>query len=222
MFSMTNYYYIVASLPAISQDWKFGDRTAQGLINEIKGQSTAKDLALIEFVERSFDDGNLGPDFYRQALSHRNRFIREYYAFDLEIRNAKVRYLNSALGRETGRDEISLSDSTFESREPFCKEAELDAILHGKDILARERNIDNLYWNMLDELTVQHYFDMDVILAFILKLHIIDRWHLLDEQTGREMFRKLVDEVRGTFKGVDYNPGTAGAPEGSPARTDNN
>ena len=76
--------------------------------------------------------------------------------------------------------------------------------------------------NMLDELTVQHYFDMDVILAFILKLHIIDRWHLLDEQTGREMFRKLVDEVRGTFKGVDYNPGTAGAPEGSPARTDNN
>ena len=75
---------------------------------------------------------------------------------------------------------------------------------------------------MLDELTVQHYFDMDVILAFILKLHIIDRWHLLDEQTGREMFRKLVDEVRGTFKGVDYNPGTAGAPEGSPARTDNN
>ena len=51
MFSMTNYYYIVASLPAISQDWKFGDRTARGLMDEIKGQSTAKDLALIEFVE---------------------------------------------------------------------------------------------------------------------------------------------------------------------------
>ncbi len=47
---------------------------------------------------------------------------------------------------------------------------------------------------------------MNVILSFILKLHIIDRWHILDEQTGREMFRKLVDEVRGTFKGVEYNP----------------
>ena len=92
MFSMTNYYYIVASLPAISQDWKFGDRTARGLMDEIKGQSTAKDLALIEFVERGFDDGNLDADFYRQALSHRNRFIREYYAFDPVI--AMLSYSN--------------------------------------------------------------------------------------------------------------------------------
>ena len=34
---------------------------------------------------------------------------------------------------------------------------------------------------------------------------IIQRWLKLDEQTGREMFRRLVEEVRGTFKGVEYN-----------------
>ena len=220
---MNNYYYIIAGLPELSKDAAVsGEKNADDLIDEIKGQCSVADLSVISFLEKGYVAENLNADFYREALYGKNGFLRNWFAFDLNVRNAKVRYLNSALGREAGRDEISLSDSTSESREPFCKAAELDAILHGKDILARERNIDNLYWNMLDELTVQHYFDMDVILAFILKLHIIDRWHLLDEQTGREMFRKLVDEVRGTFKGVDYNPGNAGTPEGSPARTDNN
>ena len=37
------------------------------------------------------------------------------------------------------------------------------------------------------------------------KMMIIRRWLILDEATGREMFKKLVDEVRGTFKGVEYN-----------------
>ena len=42
-------------------------------------------------------------------------------------------------------------------------------------------------------------------LGIIVKMMIIRRWIILDEQTGREMFKKLVDEVRGTFKGVEYN-----------------
>jgi hypothetical protein len=28
-------------------------------------------------------------------------------------------------------------------------------------------------------------------------------WNKLDKETGEQMFRKLVDEVRGTFKGVE-------------------
>ncbi|MDE5955282.1 MAG: DUF2764 domain-containing protein, partial [Bacteroidales bacterium] len=88
--------------------------------------------------------------------------------------------------------------------EEFEKAAEVDQILLGKDIIAREKAIDDLYWEKLDELSLMHYFDMNVIMAFILKLHIIDRWHILDENTGREMFKKLVDEVRSTFKGVEY------------------
>ena len=66
---MTNYYYIIASLPALSRDWKFGDRTAEGLIGEIKSLSTRKDLETIGFVESGFNDDNLNADFYRKALT---------------------------------------------------------------------------------------------------------------------------------------------------------
>ncbi|MBQ2565537.1 MAG: DUF2764 family protein, partial [Bacteroidales bacterium] len=55
-------------------------------------------------------------------------------------------------------------------------------------------------------ITTFNYFDVNVILAFIAKLHIIWRWIALDPVTGKEMFEDLVDEVRGTFKGVNYQP----------------
>ena len=126
---MTNYYYIIASLPAITRDWKFGDRTAEGLIGEIKGLSTPRDLAAISFIESGFKDDNLDIDFYRKALSFKNPFIREYYTFDLNVRNAKARYLNRALGREEDRDVLRM-DGDEDRTASFEEAARLEAILN--------------------------------------------------------------------------------------------
>ena len=59
-------------------------------------------------------------------------------------------------------------------------------------------------WDKIPEITTFNYFDLEAVLAFVAKLHIIDRWLALDEEAGRAMFRTLVNEVRGTFKGVEY------------------
>ena len=94
----------------------------------------------------------------------------------------------------------------MEIEEPEFKEAaRLQAILEGSDILARERGIDDLYWDKIDELTLFDYLNFDRILGVVVKMMIIRRWLQLDEQTGREMFKRLVDDIRGTFKGVEYN-----------------
>ena len=199
---MNNYYYIVASLPVLSHEWKPGAETPQSIRQDILEQCSGKDRQLVMLLEDGFVDGNLTPDFYRTALAHRNRFIREYFRFDLSVRNAKVRYRNRALGRDPEKDTVVLDEDATE--ETFDEASSLDAILHGKDILERERGIDDLIWRKIDDLTTYDYFDIEAILGFLAKLHIVERWYTLDEQTGREMFRKLVDEVRGTFKGVRY------------------
>ena len=199
---MNNYYYIVASLPVLSHEWKPGAETPQSIRQDILEQCSDKDRQLIMLLEDGFVDGNLTPDFYRTALAHRNRFIREYFRFDLSVKNAKVRYLNRALGRNPEKDTVVLDEDATE--EMFDEASRLDSILHGKDILERERGIDDLIWGKIDDLTTYDYFDIEAILGFLAKLHIVERWYTLDEQTGREMFRKLVDEVRGTFKGVRY------------------
>ncbi len=81
----------------------------------------------------------------------------------------------------------------------------METVLAQTDILTRERGIDDLMWEKINTLTTFNYFDIDAILGFITKMNIVARWFRLDEQTGREMFQKLVNEVRGTFKGVEYN-----------------
>lgn len=198
---MHNYEYIVASLPDISTDWKFTDGGPELYIEQILEQCSKGDRKLVDFLREGFDEDNLNPEFYKKALAHGNRFIREYFTFDLNMRNAKVKYLNKALGRPLEKDVIRLSEDEME----FDEAQEVESILSGKELLARERGLDDMMWDKIDRLTVFDYFDMERILAFIAKLQIITRWFRLDEQTGREMFKKLVDEVRGTSKGIDYN-----------------
>jgi hypothetical protein len=207
---MNNYEYIITSLPDITTGWKFGEKTPEDYIEEITSLCSEKDKAAIAFLLEGFDDTKLGPEFYISAITHKNRFIREYFLFDLNVRNAKVRYLNRALGRPADKDVLTFGEDASPKVQEFLKEdfaeaVALEAVLSQKDILSRERGIDDLMWEKISSLTLFNYFDINVILAFITKLNIVARWFRLDEQTGREMFKKLVDEVRGTFKGVEYN-----------------
>ena len=189
---MNNYEYIIASLPALDAA-RASDKSqfdAQETIAQIRGQLDERDAKVLDFVLSFY--GPDGPDgeFYAEAFKSRNAFVREYFKFDLGVRNAKVEYLNKALGRPEGKDALPLLEEEFEQK------AKADEILSGTDILARERGLDDLMWSCAEELTVMHVFDLDVILAFVVRLKTIERWMRLDDRTGREMFRKLVDELR--------------------------
>ena len=205
---MNNYEYIIASLPDLTTGWKFGEKGPEDYIEEVISLCSAKDRKVIEFLLSGFESGNLDVSFYRKALGHENGFIRDYFLFDLNVRNAKVRYLNRALGRPADMDVMTLNTEDEENNivedAEFEEAAELDIVLGGNDILARERGMDDLVWDKICSLTTFSYFDLDAILGFMAKLNIVARWYRLDQQTGRDMFRRLVEEVRGTFKGVEY------------------
>jgi hypothetical protein len=208
---MNNYVYIIAGLPDFTPDWKQGEKSIDDYLDQVKELLSAKDNSVLDFIMKGFDKEQLGLEFYKEAFAHRLGFIREFFRFDFDVRNQKVRYLNHALGRDAEKDVLKMTDpeaeeNGIEQEEPEFKESEkLQAILEKNDILSRERGIDDLYWDKIDELTLFDYLNFDRIMGIIVKMMIIRRWLVLDEQTGREMYKKLVDEVRGTFKGVEYN-----------------
>ncbi|MDT3356996.1 MAG: DUF2764 domain-containing protein [Bacteroidota bacterium] len=197
---MDNYQYIIASLPVPNKDIRPGDvsRSAE-LLAFIREHCSREDNALIDRLLDGYDESKLGQAFYETALSGSDRFLREFFTFDLRVRNAKVRFLNKALDRPVDQDIFLEPEGEFPEAEKIA------AVLQDKDILARERGLDGLMWAKIDEILIFDTFNIDVILGFIAKLKISDRWLTLDEQTGREMFRRLVQEIRGTFKGVDFN-----------------
>lgn len=198
---MNNYEYIISSLPAISLDWKFGEGSSfDTYVGWIKSQLSGSDIKIVDRLLDGFKDENLTKEFYEAALKDSDRFLKEYFTFDLNVRNGKARFLNKAFERPLDQDTIKLDTGEF------AEGQRLEEALNAPDLLSRERGLDSLMWDKINEITTFDYFDLDAILGFIARLRIIGRWFALDEKTGREMFRRLVDEVRGTFKGVNYEP----------------
>ncbi len=198
---MNNYEYIISSLPDISLDWKFGEGTSfDTYVGWIKSQLSGSDIKVVDRLLDGFKDENLTKEFYEAALKDSDRFLKEYFTFDLNVRNGKARFLNKAFEKPLDQDTIRLDTGEF------AEGQRLEEALNTPDLLSRERGLDSLMWDKINEITTFNYFDLDAILGFIARLRIIGRWFALDEKTGREMFIRLVDEVRGTFKGVNYEP----------------
>ena len=197
---MDNYEYHIAGLPVLSSDWaENGQLPVDELTEEIRNLCSEKDNALIDSLLAGFSEENLNEGFYKGMLESHNSFLRDYFTFDLNLRNCKVRYLNSRLERPEG------TDIFLEPSEDFEEKDAVDKVLNGDDLLAREHGLDSITWDKVSELTTFDYFNINAVLGFLAKLNIINRWLKLDERTGRELFKKLVDEIRGTFKGVEFN-----------------
>ena len=212
---MSNFEYIISSLPYLTMDFKYaGQAGFNSVISDIKRDLDDHDDALVDFLIKGFSDKNLDADFYAAALKHRNRFLREYFRFDLNLRNAKVRYLNAQLGREPDQDVMTGEDPEAEDVDidgfrftggEFEEALKVDNILADKDLVSREKGLDDILWDKIDSLSTFHYFDIEAVLAYIAKLHIVTRWLNLDEEVGRDVFRRLLKDVRGTYKGVKYS-----------------
>lgn len=194
---MNNYEYIIAGLPFLSQDGREAPDT-EAILADIREQLSEKDAKTLDFLLSAYAPDMPDAAFYLEAQKSRNRFIREFFALDLGVRNAKVEYLNRSLGRPEGTDVVN-PDPEKDLPE-FDQEPEVDAILETDDILGRERALDKFYWKSADALTVLDVFDLDLILAFVVKLKQVERWLKLDEATGRELFRKLVKEIKENTK----------------------
>lgn len=194
---MNNYEYIIAGLPDIAPDWKGADAAGvESIVQEIRGLCSKEDNALIDVLIAGFDGANLDLEFYQKALKAKNSFIRDYFKFDLNVRNAKVRYLNRALERPADTDIFMEAEGEFEEAQ------KLDAVLNQEDILSRERGMDDLMWSKIESITTFDYFDINVILGFIARLNIVARWLKLDPEIGKQMFARLVEGVRGSYTGI--------------------
>lgn len=54
-------------------------------------------------------------------------------------------------------------------------------------ILEAERMLDGERWCMLDELSLGHYFDIDFLIVYALKILILERWERIRtaDSTGK-------------------------------------
>lgn len=141
--------------------------------------------------------------YYDECEHSKCRFVRDWYDFDRALRNVLASYAARNSGLPVAEQLVGegyvTSTLARSSAADFGLRGELDYIDNVIDalgdevnILEKERRIDLIRWNMSDELTTFDYFNMNAILAYLVKVNIVHRWMTLDDSYGREMFRKLM------------------------------
>ena len=187
---MNNYVYIVAGLPELTSGFENTGFDYAAVKESITEQLSEKDCQLVELMEEGFDENTLGAEFYAKAAASKNRFIREYFDFDGRLRNIKVQYLAKRLGKQGKDYQVELPEADFE------EESQIRTILENADFVEREQKMDELKWEKASDIARMDYFNMNAILAFLVKAKTVQRWVELDPIKGQELFKKLVDEIR--------------------------
>ena len=187
---MDNYVYIVAGLPELTSGFENTGFDYGAVKEGIMELLSEKDQQLVELMEEGFDENTLGAEFYAKAAESKNRFIREYFDFDGRLRNLKVQYLAKRLGKQGDSYLVELPEADFE------EEKQILEILADADFVQREQKMDELKWEKASDIARLDYFNMNAILAFMVKAKTVQRWAELDPVKGQEMFRKLVEEIR--------------------------
>lgn len=198
---MDNYVYIVAGLPELTSGFENTGFDYAAVKESIMELLSEKDQELVELMEEGFDESTLGADFYAKAAASKNCFIREYFDFDGRLRNMKVEYLAKRLGKESDPYLVNFEEADFE------EEKQIQEILESPDFVQREQKMDELKWEKASDIARMDYFNMNAILAFLVRAKTVQRWAELDKEKGEEMFRKLVKEIRGTNADLDLSVG---------------
>ncbi|MBO7204205.1 MAG: DUF2764 family protein [Bacteroidales bacterium] len=196
---MDNYHYIIAGLPELIPDLGNQQISYADVSERIISNLSSKDRQLVKWFEFGSKPENLNPHFYNNVTRLKSRFLNEYFSLDRNIRNAQVRFLAAKESFDESKYTIGDVDTSYEEYPQLLQ------IFETPNIFERELQLDKFKWNKISDLTMYHYFDMDVILAFLAKAKIVKRWLDLDKESGAKLFEELVNEVRGTFKGINFN-----------------
>lgn len=196
---MDNYVYIVAGLPELTSGFENTGFNYAAVKEGIMELLSEKDQQLVELMEEGFNEDTLNAEFYDKASKSKNRFIREYFDFDGRLRNMKVNYLASRLGKNGEEYQVELPEADFEEGK------QIQEILADANFVKREQKMDELKWEKASDIARMDYFTMNAILAFMVKAKTVQRWAELDPEKGQEMFKKLVQEIRGTSANLDLS-----------------
>ena len=146
--------------------------------------------------------------YYAACGKAGSRFLREWSAFDRNLRNVSAAVTARAAGRAVeevvvGGGDVaeqlqrsSAADFGLRGELPYI-DAVIAAVNDEANLVEKEHKIDLIRWNEAAELATFDYFDVNAILSYLVRINIVARWTLLDAARGREMFARLLAELDG-------------------------
>ncbi len=128
---------------------------------------------------------------------------RQWQHWEVWLRNHIARTRAARLGADPG-------DSLRPEADVFPGDRRrVDEILGMTDPLARERELDRLRWRRLDDLAVEHDFDLAALVLYKLRLLLLYRWTNRTPEAGWRAHQAVVAE--GLAQAADRRTATPAA-----------
>ena len=181
------YYYTVSSLPYLQLDGEITINVEE-FLEACRPWLKERDMQALESTRLVPEP----EDVHR--LEDFSNAQRAFYVFEAGLRNELVRLRAASLGWEaldslvlTADDEDFTGDAEIaeRAREAYQQESPLEA----------DRQLDRARWAFLDDLAVGHYFDLDTLVIYYLKLLIMDRRIHMSTAEGTDAFETVYDRA---------------------------
>ena len=151
-------------------------------------------------------EDHLAALYYEYAMKCGNKFIASWFEFNLTINNILVaftarKYKWDVAQNIVGDTEVCEALRTSGARdfglfgEVDCLE-QLVKISEITELVEREKKLDSMRWDWIEEATFFNYFTIERIFAFLLQLEMIERWISLDKEKGNQLFRSIIDALK--------------------------
>ena len=144
--------------------------------------------------------------YYRDLAESKVSFLKEWGAFDRNLRNIAAAIAAREAGRvvadvTVGDGEIveqlkrsTAADFGLRGELPYV-DSVISAVSDEKNIVEKERKIDAIRWAEAEAMTSFDFFNINFILSYLVKVNIVARWTLLSPEVGREMLNRLIKEL---------------------------
>jgi Protein of unknown function (DUF2764) len=143
--------------------------------------------------------------YYQATQTLDNAFLRDWMEFELKLKNLIVAingrkhnfsYTDALIpeGEFTMQLASGNKKTDFGLMDDELPVEDVIKMMDNPNLLVKEKYLDDLRWQWLDERTFFYYFTIEKLLAYFIKLGILSRWHKLDSSWGREHLHKMLKD----------------------------
>ena len=203
--NVMTYEYILAGLPELKAG-SDAPISLEKLDEFLDEQLAASDKKLLDLLRVPIDDQTL-----EQGLQAKNRFIRDWFAFNRDMNNVLVAQICRKHGFDVkqqivGEGEVAEQLRTHTTQKDFgLNEVEGDfsaylALAQIEDLMQREKAMDAIRFEWLQARTEFDFFSAEMVFAYYLEALMLHRWSLLTIEQGEQVFRALVADMKKGIK----------------------
>lgn len=162
--------------------------------------------------ETAYKEELLATLYYDYGMKCRNKFVSRWFEFSLNLNNILTAYTcrkhgwdikSATVGHNEVAETIRKNPNArdFGLKGVFDDYDEIASIAEMTDLMERERRIDAIKWQWIEEQTFFEHFSIEKVLSFWLKCEMVHRWDGLDTEKGKSVFKGLLQEMK---KGIEF------------------